>query len=97
MPTRTRIPLEPEVVDALTSMMRETVTSGSASSLSDIDGLGGKTGTAEIDDDTAHGWFVGTVGDIAFCVFIEGGDSSGPAVEMAGDFLRDDALSDTVG
>lgn len=89
-------PLDPGVVDPLTSMMRETVTTGSASSLSDIDGLGGKTGTAEVDDDTAHGWFVGTVGDIAFCVFIEGGDSSGPAVELAGDFLRDDALSEVI-
>ncbi|HIW92504.1 MAG TPA: penicillin-binding protein [Candidatus Corynebacterium avicola] len=87
-------PMDPQVVESLRSMMRETVESGSASSLSDIDGLGGKTGTAEVDDNTAHGWFVGVVGDIAFCAFIEGADSSGPAVEMAGNFLRDDAVTD---
>ncbi|MCJ7859749.1 penicillin-binding transpeptidase domain-containing protein [Corynebacterium kalidii] len=90
-------PLDPAVVDALRAMMRETVTSGTASSLSDIDGLGGKTGTAEIGDGAAHGWFVGSVGDLAFCVFIEGADSSGPAVEMAGDFLRDGALDEVTG
>lgn len=90
-------PLDSGVVDSLRSMMREAVTSGTASSLSDIDGLGGKTGTAEVGEGDAHGWFVGTVGDIAFCVFIEGADSSGPAVEMAGDFLRDDALADVTG
>jgi beta-lactamase class D len=90
-------PLDPDVVGALRSMMREAVTSGTASSLSDIDGLGGKTGTAEIGDGDAHGWFVGSVGDLAFCVFIEGADSSGPAVEMAGDFLRDDAMDEITG
>ncbi|MGP9723625.1 penicillin-binding transpeptidase domain-containing protein [Corynebacterium sp. AOP40-9SA-29] len=90
-------PLDSGVVDSLRSMMREAVTSGTASSLSDIDGLGGKTGTAEVGEGDAHGWFVGTVGDIAFCVFIEGADSSSPAVEMAGDFLRDDALADVIG
>ncbi|MEJ6548503.1 penicillin-binding transpeptidase domain-containing protein [Corynebacterium sp. USCH3] len=90
-------PLTPDVVDALRSMMRETVSSGTASSLSDIDGLGGKTGTAEVGEGDAHGWFVGSVGDLAFCVFIEGADSSGPAVEMAGDFLRDDALDEITG
>ncbi|MGO1949276.1 MAG: penicillin-binding transpeptidase domain-containing protein [Mycobacteriaceae bacterium] len=90
-------PMDPQVVEHVRSMMRETVTSGSASQLSDIEGLGGKTGTAEIDDATAHGWFVGIVGDMAFCVFIEGADSSGPAVDMAGDFLRDDALSEVTG
>lgn len=89
--------LDPEVVDALRSMMREAVTSGTASSLNDVDGLGGKTGTAEIGDGDAHGWFVGSVGDLAFCVFIEGADSSGPAVEMAGNFLRDGALDEITG
>lgn len=87
-------PLDPQIAESLRAMMRETVESGSASSLSDIDGLGGKTGTAEVDGNTAHGWFVGVVGDIAFCAFIEGADSSGPAVEMAGRFLRDDAVAD---
>ncbi|WP_291480323.1 penicillin-binding transpeptidase domain-containing protein [Corynebacterium sp.] len=90
-------PVDPGVVASLRSMMRETVTSGTASSLSDIDGLGGKTGTAEVGEGDAHGWFVGTVGDLAFCVFVEGADSSGPAVTLAGDFLRDGALSEITG
>ncbi len=81
-------PLEPSTVDALRAMMRETVTSGTARSLSDIDGLGGKTGTAEVAGGPAHGWFAGIDGDVAFTAFIEGADSSGPAVTMAGDFLR---------
>ncbi|MDN5757352.1 MAG: penicillin-binding protein [Tomitella sp.] len=80
--------LEPGTVDALQAMMRETVQSGTAQSLSDIDGLGGKTGTAEIADGKAHGWFAGAVDDVAFTAFIEGADSSGPAVTMAGEFLR---------
>jgi cell division protein FtsI/penicillin-binding protein 2 len=86
-------PLDPTVVEELRSMMRETVTSGTARSLSDIPGLGGKTGTAEVDGGAAHGWFVGTVGDLAFCTFIAGADSSEPAVDLSGRFLRDGALS----
>ncbi|MDN6813461.1 MAG: penicillin-binding protein, partial [Corynebacterium variabile] len=62
--------------------------------LSDIPGLGGKTGTAEVDGGAAHGWFVGVVGDVAFCTFIEGADSSTPAVNLSGEFLRDEALSE---
>lgn len=85
-------PVDPTVIDALRSMMRETVDSGTASSLKDIPGLGGKTGTAEVDGGPAHGWFVGVVGDVAFCTFIAGADSSTPAVDLAGTFLRDDAM-----
>ena len=81
-------PLPAETVAALRTMMRETVTSGSASSLADIEDLGGKTGTAETGNGPAHGWFAGIVHDIAFCAFIEGADSSGPAVAMSGQFLR---------
>ncbi|GAA4823994.1 penicillin-binding transpeptidase domain-containing protein [Tomitella cavernea] len=81
-------PLEPGTVDAVRAMMREAVQSGTARSLSDIDRLGGKTGTAEVSGGPAHGWFAGIRGDVAFTAFIQGADSSGPAVAMAGDFLR---------
>lgn len=81
-------PLQPGTVDAVRSMMREAVTSGTASSLSGMADLGGKTGTAEVADGPAHGWFAGIRGDVAFTAFIEGADSSGPAVQMAGEFLR---------
>jgi hypothetical protein len=82
-----RIP--PAVVDDLRAMMRQTVTDGTATELRDIDGLGGKTGTAEFGDNThSHGWFAGIVGDIAFATLVVGGDTSEPAVKVSGEFLR---------
>jgi hypothetical protein len=82
-------PLDPAVVNALRAMMRQTVATGTASQLGDIDGLGGKTGTAEYGDNTrSHGWFAGIVGDIAFATLVVGGDSSAPAVAVSGEFLR---------
>lgn len=82
-------PLPAEVTTALRDMMRKTVTEGTASQLSDIPDLGGKTGTAEFGDNThSHGWFAGIAGDIAFATLVVGGDSSTPAVKISGDFLR---------
>ncbi|GAA4482657.1 penicillin-binding transpeptidase domain-containing protein [Rhodococcus olei] len=76
------------VTDALKTMMRETVTAGTATQLADIADLRGKTGTAEVAGQPAHGWFVGVDQDVAFAVFIAGADSSAPAVDAAGRFLR---------
>lgn len=80
------------VVEALRAMTREVVTSGSASALSDLPGaVAGKTGTAEFgsgDPPPAHAWFVGYRGDLAFSVFVEGGQSSATtAVPLAETFL----------
>jgi cell division protein FtsI/penicillin-binding protein 2 len=81
--------LPKDIVDALRAMMRQTVTEGTATKLSDIEGLGGKTGTAEFGDNThSHGWFAGIVGDIAFATLVVGGDSSAPALKVSGEFLR---------
>jgi hypothetical protein len=81
--------IPPTVVDSLRAMMRLTVTEGTATELSDVDGLGGKTGTAEFGDNThSHGWFAGIVGDIAFATLVVGGDTSEPAVKVSGEFLR---------
>jgi cell division protein FtsI/penicillin-binding protein 2 len=81
--------LPPTIADQVESMMRETITAGTATSLRDIPGLLGKTGTAEyIDDKHAHGWFVGIDGDLAFAAFISDAGSSEPAVEAAGRMLR---------
>lgn len=81
--------LPADVTAALRDMMRKTVTEGTASQLSDIPDLGGKTGTAEFGDNThSHGWFAGIAGDIAFATLVVGGDSSTPAVKISGDFLR---------
>ncbi|MFE3190685.1 penicillin-binding transpeptidase domain-containing protein [Nocardia sp. NPDC059240] len=77
------------IADQVKSMMRETITGGTATALKDIPGLLGKTGTAEyIDDKHAHGWFVGIDGDLAFAVFISDAGSSEPAVQAAGPMLR---------
>ncbi|WP_071288088.1 penicillin-binding transpeptidase domain-containing protein [Mycolicibacterium llatzerense] len=82
-------PIDKPTADALRAMMRLTVTEGTATALKDIDGLGGKTGTAEFGDNThSHGWFAGIDGDLAFATLVVGGDSSGPAVAVSGDFLR---------
>lgn len=81
-------PTPTAVTDALRAMMRETVTAGTATQLADITDLRGKTGTAEVAGQPAHGWFVGSDGDVAFAVFVAGADSSGPAVDAAGRFLR---------
>ncbi|MEU1981242.1 penicillin-binding transpeptidase domain-containing protein [Nocardia sp. NPDC019395] len=86
---RTPQPLPATVTDQLKTMMRETVTGGTATQLADIPDLLGKTGTAEYGDNThAHGWFVGIRGDLAFAVFVADAGSSGPAVEAAGRMLR---------
>ncbi len=78
-----------DVAEPIRSAMREAVQSGTARSLRDIDGLGGKTGTAEFGDNKhAHGWFAGIVGDLAFATLVVGGDSSTPALAVSGDFLR---------
>jgi cell division protein FtsI/penicillin-binding protein 2 len=89
VPDRTPEPLPPTVDEQVQAMMRETITDGTATQLQDIPGLLGKTGTAEyIDDQHAHGWFVGIKGDLALAVFVSDAGSSVPAVDAAGRFLR---------
>lgn len=88
VPDQTVTPAPALVTEQLRAMMAETVTSGTAAELADIEGLLGKTGTAEVDGGPAHGWFVGIKGDLAFAVFIAGADSSAPAVQVSGTFLR---------
>lgn len=88
-PDREPEPLPPTIAEQVRSMMRETVTAGTATQLQDIPGLLGKTGTAEYIDDThAHGWFVGIKDDLALAVFVSDAGSSAPAVDAAGRFLR---------
>ncbi|MDQ7909845.1 penicillin-binding transpeptidase domain-containing protein [Phytohabitans sp. ZYX-F-186] len=79
--------------EAVRTMMREVVTSGTGSALKDVPGqpVYGKTGTAEFDNNPAntHAWWVGWQGDIAFAVFVEkGGDSGTSSVPVAEKFLR---------
>lgn len=89
VPDSTPEPLPSGVDEQVRAMMRETVTGGTATALQDIPDLLGKTGTAEYIDDThAHGWFVGIRGDLALAVFVSDAGSSTPAVDAAGQFLR---------
>ena len=85
-----RATIPANVATPIRSAMREAVMSGTATSLRDIPGLGGKTGTAEFGDNKhSHGWFAGIVDDLAFATLVVGGDSSTPALKVSGDFLRD--------
>ena len=82
-------PLPGSITTAIQAMMRETVTSGTATVIKDIPDVMGKTGTAEFGDNThAHGWFIGIDHNLAFTVFIDSADNSTPAVQTAGQFLR---------
>jgi cell division protein FtsI/penicillin-binding protein 2 len=71
-------------------MMRAVVTEGTATKLSELPDVRGKTGTAQFGDgERSHGWFVGYQGDVAFAVLIVGGGSSKPAVDVAHRFLTE--------
>uniref|UniRef100_UPI00066B98A0 penicillin-binding transpeptidase domain-containing protein n=1 Tax=Streptomyces sp. SBT349 TaxID=1580539 RepID=UPI00066B98A0 len=97
-PHRAPAELGPRTVDALRTMMRETVTDGSASALAGVPGAPhGKTGTAEFEDEegeiSTNAWIIGYLGegDLAFAVVLEDGGSGGSdAGPVAADFL--DAL-----
>ncbi|GAA3388547.1 penicillin-binding transpeptidase domain-containing protein [Cryptosporangium minutisporangium] len=86
-------PLKPAALQPLRAMMRQVVTDGTATSLSDVPGgpVFGKTGTAEFDNNPehAHAWWIGWQGDVAFAVFVEnGGHSTSVSVPVAEKFLR---------
>ncbi|WP_026424558.1 penicillin-binding transpeptidase domain-containing protein [Actinokineospora inagensis] len=75
-------------VSSLRAMMREVVTSGRGKALNGYGGVAGKTGTAQFGDgSTAHGWFAGYRGDVAFAVLVENSGTAGVAVSVAGAFL----------
>jgi cell division protein FtsI/penicillin-binding protein 2 len=76
------------VLDAVRSMMREVVTSGTAKALGPFPDVRGKTGTAQFGDGThSHGWFAGYMGDLAFAVLITDAGESSKAVAATARFL----------
>ncbi len=86
----THINLKPEVFQVLKTAMRQTVTSGSARSLSSLPlAVAGKTGTAQTGTRTApHAWFAGYAPadkpEIVVVVMVEhGGEGSTVAVPIA--------------
>jgi cell division protein FtsI/penicillin-binding protein 2 len=76
-----------EILAPLRAMMREVVTSGTATGLAGSGLVYGKTGTAQFTAKDANGWFVGYRGDLAFAVLLVGSNSSTPAVTLAQRFL----------
>jgi cell division protein FtsI/penicillin-binding protein 2 len=87
-------PLDPGPAAALREMMREVVTNGTGRAVAGVAGgpVSGKTGTAEFGDEVpprSHAWFVGYQGDVAFAVFVEGGEFGGAtAAPIAASFLN---------
>lgn len=87
--------LSPGTVDALRTMMRDTVREGTASALREVPGgPHAKTGTAEFAREdgkvSTHAWLVGYLAerDLAFAVLLEDGGSGGAdAGPLAADFL----------
>jgi len=74
------VPLGPGEAETLRELMLGVVTDGSGSALQGVPGgpVAAKTGTAEFGTDVpprAHAWIIGYQGDLAFAVFIEGGET----------------------
>ncbi|NDK90976.1 penicillin-binding transpeptidase domain-containing protein [Gordonia desulfuricans] len=79
--------LEPNVVGELRPMMREVVTTGTATRIAGQGEVYGKTGEAEFDGGS-HAWFAGYRGDLAFATLVVRGGSSDNAVGVTNDFLN---------
>ncbi|MEW1599984.1 penicillin-binding transpeptidase domain-containing protein [Streptomyces sp. NPDC093808] len=79
-------PLQPRVVTQLRTLLRATVTEGTAHALAPLAGeVGGKTGTAEVSDDQENnGWMVAHRDGVAVACVVEegvtGGGSAGPVL-----------------
>jgi hypothetical protein len=90
-PDQEQRPLPPDVAAGLRSLMRSAVTDGTGAA-ADLAGapVAGKTGTAETGDPSrTHAWFIGYRGGLAFCVFVERGESGGrTAAPVAARFLQ---------
>lgn len=77
------------VLTQIRTMMREVVTAGTGRALAGRGAVFGKTGTAQIGTgEQAHGWFTGYRGDLAWAVLVEEAQTSGPAIDVSGTFLR---------
>jgi cell division protein FtsI/penicillin-binding protein 2 len=81
--------LDERIVGALREMMTAVVDHGTASDAGLPEGVAGKTGTAEVEGETSHSWFIGYRDDLAFCVFLRhGGSGRSAAVPIAARFLK---------
>ncbi|MEV1168173.1 penicillin-binding transpeptidase domain-containing protein [Nonomuraea sp. NPDC049784] len=83
------VPMNEQVVAALRDMMAAVVDHGTAGDMGLPEGVAGKTGTAEVDGEESHAWFIGYRDDLAFCVFVRhGGSGRTAAVPIAARFLN---------
>ncbi|MFD8542950.1 penicillin-binding transpeptidase domain-containing protein [Streptomyces sp. NPDC059649] len=84
--TTTTTPLPHKVVTPLRTMLRSTVTDGTARVLSGLPGgIGAKTGTAEVsEEEPNNGWLAAHRGNVALACVVEqgvtGGGSAGPVI-----------------
>nr|WP_277349978.1 penicillin-binding transpeptidase domain-containing protein [Nonomuraea sp. FMUSA5-5] len=83
------VQMDEGVVAALRDMMAAVVDYGTASGAGLPEGVAGKTGTAEVEGETSHAWFIGYRDDLAFCVFVRhGGSGRSAAVPIAARFFK---------
>ena len=76
------------VLDGVRTMMRDVVTEGTATAVSGLGAVFGKTGEAQFGDGThSHAWFVGYRGDLAFATLVVDGGSSSNAVAVTKQLL----------
>lgn len=76
------------VLGSLRTLMRAVVTDGRGAALARYGDVHGKTGTAEVENDSTHGWFVGYRGDLAFATLVlDASAGSSAAVAVTGRFL----------
>ncbi|MGW3831573.1 penicillin-binding transpeptidase domain-containing protein [Streptomyces microflavus] len=89
--TTTTTALPQAVVTQLRSLMRATVTDGTARGLADLPGdIGAKTGTAEVSESAPNnGWVVATRGNVAIAVVVEGGITGGSSAVPVARHLLD--------
>ncbi|MFF3444856.1 penicillin-binding transpeptidase domain-containing protein [Streptosporangium sp. NPDC002721] len=83
------VPLDEGVAASLRTMMGAVVTQGTASQAGLPPGTAGKTGTAEVENDGDHAWFIGYRDSLAFAVFVRNGGAGGKvAAPIAARFLN---------
>lgn len=88
-PPDSQVPLDEEVARALRTMMEAVVTDGTAARAGLPPGTAGKTGTAEVEGQPSHGWFIGYRDGLAFAVFVHhGGPGASSAAPIAARFLK---------
>jgi cell division protein FtsI/penicillin-binding protein 2 len=94
------VPLAAGTAEALRSMLRAAVVSGTGARAA-VDGVevGGKTGTAQAAGGVEHAWFAGTWNGYGFAVLVEGGGAgSQAAAPIAASLVRHLAgVADSVG